>query len=279
MANKKASKNVLLKLSILITVFTFASCAAKKKEPTEEDSSTKIVPKALVKVWKKLEDFRPFVKNAALLHTDISNLERIKVISNFPVAKIRSAPGHLALRKPEAVKSMAKSIEAAADGGKSFVKGQDKIVLNVFTEKVVSESGQSEVVIKSVEVMDGNHRLAAGLHAKKMFGRPVWGNIGDIPEEVLEVRVNGELAHGGGRPRRWIPWKIFAGQSCNSHPPCWQYREGRRGHFLKIKDDRGGDSVEVDGDLSSLDERIPDKYKGRTMREVLDCSLKSSCSQ
>jgi hypothetical protein len=226
--------------------------------------------------------------NAYLLHTNVSNAERLKVISRIPVSEILSAPGHLKLRRPEAVREMAKIIEAAGDGGKSFVKGKEKIVLNVFTKVVTSEDGKTQkVAIRGIEVMDGNHRLAAGLLARmgeaqdhlaaglhaKRAGAPVWQFVGDIPPEAVEVRVNGDIAFGGGKPNRWIPSKIFNDASCTG--PCADLKNGRRGWFRILRDDRGGEAAEVSGGLSSLDEVIPQKFRGHTMYDVLQQSLSS----
>jgi hypothetical protein len=224
--------------------------------------------------------------NAARLHSNISNAERLAVIKKIPVSEILSAPGHLELRNPKAVKQMAQIIESAGDAGKAFVKGKEKIVLNVFTQVVTSEDGKTQkVAIRGVEVMDGNHRLAAGLLAKmgeaqdtlvaglhaKKAGRPAWQFVGDIPSEAIEVRVNGDLTDGRGRPQRWIPAKIFEDKACTG--PCAEFRAGKRGHFQFINDDRGGRAVEVSGGVSSLDEVIPEKFRGHTMGDVLKNSL------
>lgn len=285
-------RSCLLKTAIVLSLVNLASCRGKSPE-RENESSTQAID---------FNDVKNFIKRIGIvltrnakdihrLHENISNAERIQVIKNIPITEIVSAPGHLMLRKPDAVKAMAKAIENANDGGKSFVKGQEPIVLNVFTSKVVDEAGKTNITIRSIEVMDGNHRLAAGVLARygdnfskieagaraKVNGRRVWQNIGDIPEEVLQVRVNGLLAHGGGKPRRWIPATIFDGLSCSNNPLCRKFREGRNGHFLRIRDDRGGEAIEVSGGLSSLDDVIPDKYKGKTISEVLACSLSRAC--
>lgn len=232
---------------------------------------------------------RVFAKNAEnvdLLHKNITNAERLKVINKVPVSEILSAPGHLELRNPDAVVKMARVIESAGDAGKSFVKGKEKIVLNVFTKVVTSEDGKSrKVIIRSIEVMDGNHRLAAGLLAKlgeaqdtlaaglhaKRSGKPVWQFIGDIPPEALEIRVNGYLPLNGYRPNRWIPAKIFDDFDCLG--PCADMKNGKLGLFKFISDDRGGRAAEVSGSLSSLDDVIPVKFRGHTMDDVLKHSL------
>ena len=41
------------------------------------------------------------------LHEDIDNTERLNLIGEFPVAQIVSAPGHQALRNPDAVVELA----------------------------------------------------------------------------------------------------------------------------------------------------------------------------
>lgn len=215
-------------------------------------------------------------KNIAMLHKDISNLERIKVIEEVPVSEIMSAPGHLRLRNPDAVKQMAKQIEEASDGGRTFVKDKEKIVLNVATKKVVSESGEVSVSIRSIEVVDGNHRLAAGFHAQNS-GSSVWKFIKDIPQEALEIRVNGERAQGAGKPVRWIPLKIFESDACTKTVSCREFREGKRGYYRVIVDDRGGQTVEVDGSLTSIDDVIPDEFKGRSIFNVMQCSLVGKC--
>jgi hypothetical protein len=136
--------------------------------------------------------------------------------------------------------------------------------------------------------MDGNHRLAAGLLAKmgeaqdnlaaglhaRRAGRSVWTTIGDIPEEALEVRVNGSLPFTGETPPRWIPEKIFQDASCTG--PCADLRSGRRGEFRFIQDDRGGRAAQVSGKLSSLDDVIPTKFRGRMISDVLKISLQTS---
>lgn len=278
-------------MKFLVAVILAVSCIPNSDKKSETKAlKFNSMSKYLARISKVLTKN---AQNISSLHKNISNIERIKVIENIPVSELMSAPGHLALRKPEAVKAMAESIEQAADGGVSFVKGQDPIVLNVFTEKAVSESGSAIYRIKSIEVMDGNHRLAAGFHAKfgdsfqrveagalanKKDGSPVWQFVRDIPKEALEVRVNGHKPNGRGVPVRWIPLKIFSGQSCTLSSACKSFREGQRGYYRVINDDRGGQAVEVSGGLSSIDDVIPDKYKGKTIHEVMQCSLSKSCN-
>jgi len=276
---------------LLLMVITISSVTACKQLPVREETLSVeegLSPVDGIKFLARMISlFTRLSKNVELLHQNISNTQRIDIIKEVPIGEILCAPGHLSLRNPSAVIEMAKQISQAADGGKNFVKGKEKIVLNVFTTTQKNFVGEPEIVIRSIEVMDGNHRLAAGLlaldeNAKdllsagllgKQGGKPVWQKIGDIPQEALEVRVNGYRALGGGKLRRWIPLKIFNDPSCTG--PCLELKQGKRGHFKIIQDDRGNQAVEVSGGVSSIDETIPVKYMGRRLTEVLQATLKS----
>lgn len=283
------TRGLLLSLTLTLSAAA-AGCAGDTSDSDDDDVAATEDALGFADAAKFFERMmQVFTRNAddiGRLHQNISNADRINIIRRVPVSEILSAPGHRQLRSPSAVTSMAKAIEQAGDGGRAFVRGKEKIVLNVFTKVVTSEDGATQkVVIRGIEVMDGNHRLAAGVLAKlgetqdnlaaglraKRHGRSVWQTIGDIPEEALEIRVNGDLPLGAGRPSRWIPVKIFEDASCTG--PCAELKGGRRGTFRIITDDRGGRAAEVSGSLSSLDPTIPSKFRGVTMFDVLKTSL------
>src|SRR5262249_21494496 len=138
--------------------------------------------------------FAKFIPNADPLHKNINEQQRYEVIQDFPVKMITSAPGHQNLRSPQAMVGMSESMKKAGTG--NIFDGKEKIQLNVFTEVV-----NGHVKVKSIEVQDGNHRLAAGLYAGK------WNSIKDIPPAYLDIEVNGWDTHGQQHPR-WIPLQV-----------------------------------------------------------------------
>ena len=199
-----------------------------------------------------LEDtnrYQKFVKDADSLHKNITEQQRLEVVSDFPVKMITSAPGHHDLRSPEAMLGMSRSMTEAGTG--SIFNGGDKIKLNIFTEEV-----NGHVRVKSIEVQDGNHRLAAGLHAEK------WNSIKDIPAEYLAVAVNGFDTNGVQHPR-WIPLHVAA----ESTIPKDQWFEVPTDWKPK------GPTAQVSGGLSSQDLTIPEHYRGVPMDRVIAHSL------
>lgn len=280
---------VKARLPLLTAALFLGSLNSCKQAAVKEEqfsSEEGLSPVDGIKFFSRLISiFAKYSSGVGNLHKNISNAERLAVIKDVPISEILCAPGHLTLRNPSSVIEMAKQISRVADGGKSFVRGKEKIVLNVFTTKKKNNIGPDEVIIRSIEVMDGNHRLAAGLLARQgvakdmqdispealKAGKPVWQKIGDIPEGALEIRVNGYKPLGGGQPLRWIPMSIFNDPSCQG--PCLELKKGLRGYFKVIQDDRGNQAAEVSGELSSIDETIPVKFMGRRIADVLQASL------
>jgi len=128
---------------------------------------------------------------------------------------------------------------------------KEPIKLNIFTQVV-----DGKVVVRSIEVQDGNHRLAAGLYAEK------WITIKDIPEQYLAIEVNGFDTHGKQNPR-WIPLEVAQ----QSGIPRDQWREIPKEWGAK------GPTAEVSGGVSSQDSVIPEKFRGVTLDKVIARSL------
>jgi|GEM_PF-2074511 len=190
------------------------------------------------------------IQNPGPLHQNISNAQRIDVIRDVNIADVMSAPGHQYLRDPNKVLELADYI--AKTGGKGFET--EPIVINVFTNSAQDGS----VVVRSVEVMDGNHRFAAGLLSGK------WQKISDIPPEYLKVKVNGWSAGGGFSEPRWIPLDVaqkssIPRQSWFRVPDSW---EGVK-----------GPTAQIPGDIASVDSVISAEYRGVQMGQVLKTSL------
>ncbi len=188
-----------------------------------------------------------YVDDASPLHRNVSNRERYEVIKDVPLSEVVSAPGHEFLRSPQAVEGIAKDLKASGDAGRKMFEGKEPMLLNVYTK---DEGGK--VVVTGVEVLDGNHRFAGGLHSG------VWKTIGDIPAEMLSIRVNGFDTHGNQAPR-WIPKHIAEASAIGWHEVTGPLTRGP--------------TAQIGGDVSSLDPRFPEKYRGVAMGQVVETSL------
>ncbi|MEY4632440.1 MAG: hypothetical protein RIQ81_2560 [Pseudomonadota bacterium] len=184
------------------------------------------------------------------LHTNINNAKRLDVIKDVRIADVMSAPGHQYLRDPKKVISMSEHI--LKTGGAGFEA--EPMIVNIFTNSL--EDGT--VAVRSVEVIDGNHRFAAGLLSGK------WQKLGDIPEAFIKVKVNGWSAGGGFSEPRWIPLEI-AEKSTISRQSWFRVPE----HWANVK----GPTAQIPGDIASIDPVIPLDYRGVRMEQVLRTSL------
>lgn len=191
------------------------------------------------------------LKNISRLHQNISNAERIDVINDVRVADLMSAPGHKYLRDPSKVVELAKQIEKTGSIGLQ----SEPIVLNVFT----STTNTGAVAVRSIEVIDGNHRIAAGL----LSGR--WKTVGDIPKELVKVKVNGWSAGGSFSEPRWIPLEI-AEKSSIPREAWFRVPD----HWQGVK----GATAQIPGDVASIDSVVPLEFRGVRLQQVLDTSLK-----
>ncbi len=219
--------------------------AAQKLEGQENKTGKRPAPETDMRTPG---DLRAFIKDAGPLHTNIGTRDRIKVIKDVPLSEVMSAPGHEYLRNPKAVEGIAGDLKQQADNGAAMFKDSEPMILNVYTE---STSGGG-VRIKSVECLDGNHRFAGGMHSGK------WRTIGDIPAELLQVRVNG-FDTGGQQLPRWIPKHIAEGSSVGWHEV----------HGPMVK----GPTAQIGGDISSSDPRFPKHLRGVRMGQVVEQSL------
>lgn len=201
-----------------------------------------------------VDELKPLVPESGKLHTNINNTERWDVIKNVPLDKTTSAPGHDYLRRPEAVVSMGEQIAGSNDRGFKIFQNADKIVLNVYTD--------ANANVKAIEVLDGNHRFAAGLYAEKIAPGKGWATIGDIPKEFVDIRVNGFNTNGQKLPR-WIPLHIAEG----SQIPRDQWR------FIPPEWGAKGPTAEIAGDIASTSSRFKPEHRGVSLLQVLRTSL------
>jgi hypothetical protein len=190
------------------------------------------------------------IEQSSQLHRNINNAERIGVIKDIRVADVMSAPGQQYLRDPNKVLSLADHITAT--GGTGFAK--EPIAINIFTNTL----NDGSVAVRSIEVTDGNHRLAAGILSGK------WKTISDIPPEFLNIKVNGWSAGGGFSEPRWIPLEVaqqssIPRQSWFEVPSNWKNVRGP--------------TAQIPGDIASIDAVIPTQFQGVPMQQVLKTSL------
>ena len=149
---------------------------------------------------------------------------------------------------------MGKQIAASSDRGLAMFQGKDKIVLNVYTD--------SNARVTGVEVTDGNHRFAAGMYAEKLAPGRGWRTIGDIPQEFLDIRVNGYNTMGQQNPR-WVPLHTvqqgnFPQGSWREIPPEWGAK---------------GPTAEIKGDVASTSPMFRPEHRGVSLLHVLVTSL------
>lgn len=178
------------------------------------------------------------------LHENIGTAERLELIRDFRIEEIMSAPGHRELRSPSAVVAIAELISR----GELDAVLREPILLGVFT------SGRSgEVVVRSIECLDGHHRLLGGLLSDE------WRTVGDIPMQSVDVRVNGWPAHGFGSEDRWIP---LPSAEASAIP-----LEERS----KVSEAAGakGPTAQISGEISSLDPVFPESHQGVPLGQLL----------
>jgi hypothetical protein len=147
----------------------------------------------------------------AALHTALSNAQRLALIGAIPLAQVVSAPGHRALRRPEAVLEIAQAMRE----GRWANPASEPILIGIFTRE---DGGQ--VGLRAVECLDGHHRLLAGLLAG------VWQLLGDLPDGSIDTRVNGWRADGTEAEPRWIPLDVarrsrLPASDWSEVPPSW----------------------------------------------------------
>lgn len=201
--------------------------------------------------WKWIDFSQPkfarFIPDASGLHREISGADRRRIIQNVPVKMIDSAPGHKFLRDPRAVLDMANQMKWRNTG--NLFDHQRPIQLGVFTHL-----DHGRVVVRSIEVTDGNHRLAAGLFAGK------WRTIGDIPELYLNIKVNGVDVNGIKEPR-WIPFEVAAQSSLHDwfEVSGWDVRDR---------------SAQVDGSISGQNPALPAWAKSVSLDNVISETLR-----
>jgi predicted NBD/HSP70 family sugar kinase len=185
------------------------------------------------------------------LHQDISNRQRIRLILGTALADVISAPGHRQLRHPDLIADMSRALRC--DDERSLRR--ERILLNVFTDT----SSDGSVSLRSVECIDGHHRLVAGL------GCGMWRTVADLPPDILDVLVNGWRAHAQGPEPRWIPLEVAERSALPRDrwivvPPNWGPK---------------GPTAQVPGDISSLDPIFAVADRGVPLRE-LAASLSSA---
>lgn len=175
----------------------------------------------------------------AELHAAISNARRIQVISDYPLLRVITAPGHHALRNPASVAWIAQAI----DEGRFEEVFAEPILIGIFTDV-----DHGSVRLRAIECLDGHHRLLAGLQTG------AWRVIGDIPEAGLDTRVNGWRADGAQAEPRWIPLEVaqrsrLAKTDWSIVPPEW----GAKGPTAMIP----GEVCGLDTVFSASDRSIP----------------------
>ena len=189
------------------------------------------------------------------LHENITNAERLEVLGDFPIAEILTAPGHTVLRNPEAVTALAGDIAR----GDLHALLQEPILLGIFTRL----DGDA-VRLRSVECLDGHHRLLAGL----LSG--VWKRIGDLPAGAVDTRVNGWRDDGAEPEDRWIPLDVAHRSNLHEHdwaivPPDWGAK---------------GPTARISGAISSRDDVFAPVDRGVRFADLarLVADAQDSCS-
>jgi hypothetical protein len=193
------------------------------------------------------------------MHQDTSNSQRIELLREFPVAEMISAPGHQRLRHPKALNELSHQI-ASGDTGSMCA---EPILLNVVTAEVPGGG----VEISTVEIVDGNHRLAAALHAGS------WTVIADIPPQLLRVWVDGRPAGELEPAPRWIPLEVARASSLRQvavasclGPDDW--------FEVPSHWDPKGPTAAIRGGISATDPRFAKADRGIPIREVLRQNLR-----
>lgn len=168
------------------------------------------------------------IMNVDHLYQDITNAERLEVIREFPISEIVSAPGHTSLRNPDAVGSLIEGIEC----GRIDQLFHEPILIGIFIRK-----GDFGLCLRHIECLDGHHRLLAALVCA------AWNQIGDLPPNSIDTRVNGWRAGGFGPEERWVPLDVVRRSRLNDQD------------WTEVSTERGakGRTARISGTISSLD--------------------------
>ncbi|MFM8314625.1 MAG: hypothetical protein ACKOA8_10100 [Deltaproteobacteria bacterium] len=246
----------LLRLGYLATILIclVLSPALAADAPPKTNIPEKTPP---VKLPGGINEIAPLCKDSSRLHQNISVLERFNIIKDVPLKMVSSAPGHSNLRDPGTVVKMGNLIAASNDRGLTLFKQvTDKMILNIYTD--------SNARVIGIEVLDGNHRFAAGMYAEQLAATKGWLTIGNIPPEFLDIRVNGYNTNGQQLPR-WVPLRTvtegsFPKNSWREIPPEWGAK---------------GPTAEIPGNIPATSEYFKLSDRGVSMEQVLDNALKS----
>lgn len=176
---------------------------------------------------------------------DIGTEDRLRIIAEFRIDDVICAPGHRSLRAPSAVDDIADRILRSE---------LDEILAEPILLGIFTAMRQGVTVLRSVDCLDGNHRLLAGLLSGK------WQRVGDIPIARLDARVNGWPAHATGPEPRWIPLEVAEASSLD------------RADWSVVPESWGakGPTAMIPGWVSGLDPVIPHRFRGIPMRDLLE---------
>lgn len=192
----------------------------------------------------------------ALLRQSSSD-SRYDILRKVPLEQINSAPGHEVLRDPAQMLSIADAIKASG-GGRSLFDAAEPMIINV-TTLVEARGARQTTRVRSVEIFDGNHRLAGGLHSG------LWKNIGDVPRESFKIYVNG-IDEKNQLAVRWVPLHTIRDSAI---PPTMVKVLNPDGKNIK------GPTAEIAADIRSDDELFSTTVQGVSMTEVVKSSLKA----
>lgn len=160
------------------------------------------------------------------LMKNISNAERVKVMKDFPLAELFSAPNHAHVRDPRAVLKIWKGLlESQSEIEAEYRSGWEKI-RTIWMDIHVADNKMCHV-----EIRDGNHRAAALAQAGLVTGKDTIGKF-DPTGKFFKVSVNGQFSwdrnEAIGTPYsawpRAIPKQAFKNTDCE--PFAYRYNGG-----------------------------------------------------
>eukprot|EP00928_Gymnodinium_smaydae_P057907 TRINITY_DN4112_c0_g1_i1.p1 TRINITY_DN4112_c0_g1~~TRINITY_DN4112_c0_g1_i1.p1 ORF type:complete len:347 (+),score=32.83 TRINITY_DN4112_c0_g1_i1:137-1177(+) len=166
-------------------------------------------------------------------YEDIPNAARVRLLRDYKLKHVYSAPAHFRLRDPAKVKAIADDFKK--HGGLSAERQSGWKPNKLWVDVTVKKNKDGQLNVCHIELRDGHHRMVGAL----MSG--VWKTLGDIGADLLKVSVNGDWPSDRQTsvPTNDISWPrlvpIEVGKEAHSNCPHFHFREVRTEHGMNAQ--------------------------------------------
>eukprot|EP00928_Gymnodinium_smaydae_P057908 TRINITY_DN4112_c0_g1_i2.p1 TRINITY_DN4112_c0_g1~~TRINITY_DN4112_c0_g1_i2.p1 ORF type:complete len:379 (+),score=14.22 TRINITY_DN4112_c0_g1_i2:75-1139(+) len=194
--------------------------------------------------------------NGKSFFEDIPNAARVRLLRDYKLKRIYSAPAHTRLRDPAKVKAIANGLKK--HGGLTAKQRTGWKSNKLWVDVTVKQNKGGHLSVCHVELRDGHHRMVGAL----MSG--VWKTLGNIGPDLLKVSVNGDWPSDRQTsvPTNDISWPrlvpIEVGEEARSNCPHFRFHEVHTEH---------GINAQLPKDFTSISLCLSD-HKGVPLEEV-----------